>query len=451
LSLRPGDIFADRYQVQRLIGEGDRKRTYLARDSRMDRVVALSLVKPEAAASDPQGTYREVRMLGSVGTHDNIVSVFEMGLEGPVEYLVFEHLSGGTLREYLDERRARDEMMSVEEILRFARQLCRGLSHLHQSGILHRDVSPGNIWLDERNTLHLGDFDSAIHIDTEEGVRPLTTESYASPEERSGGKLDERSDLYSLGAVLYEMATGSTPKAMVGVESELARPSSTRSDLPTSFDDLAYSLLAPSPDDRPGSANDVLTLLGAIRQASNIESLIPRGEGEHIEFKASLLKLYGETPLGLADPEGYETAMRRELEKTVAKTTAAFLNSGGGTLLIGVADDGTVVGIEPDFPLLSPSFTGRQDADTWLLHLNGVIEKYLGADIWACIHVSLVPHQGVTVASVACPSRTTDTWFLDGRDDEGRPRETFFVRASNSSEPLSPSEAARYIRERWPV
>ena len=160
--LEPGEVFAGRYEVQRELGAGDRKRTYLARDKRMDRLGAISLGKPEAVLTDPQGTEREAKGLGRIGSHPNIVSLFEyeMDGDGSLEYMISEYLSGGTLTAYLQTA----DQQKLDDILLLGRQLCRGLSHLHKHGLIHRDVSPDNVWLDERHVAHLGDFDSAIPV-----------------------------------------------------------------------------------------------------------------------------------------------------------------------------------------------------------------------------------------------------------------------------------------------
>src|SRR5215467_11441070 len=102
--LGTGETFAGRYVIQKALGEGDRKRTYLARDTKLDRLVALSFVKPDAALADPEGTEREAKVLGRIGSHPNIVSLYdyEISPDGSVaEYMVFEYLSGGTLTAYL--------------------------------------------------------------------------------------------------------------------------------------------------------------------------------------------------------------------------------------------------------------------------------------------------------------------------------------------------------------
>jgi serine/threonine protein kinase len=286
-----GEIFAGRYEVQRLLGEGDRKRTYLARDKKMDRLVAISIVKPEAVRSDPQGTEREAKVLGRIGSHPNIVSLheYEVDRDGSVEYMSFEYLGGGTLAAYLQ---TADEQ-SLDDILRFGRQLCRGLSHLHKHGLIHRDVSPDNIWLDERHVAHLGDFDSAIPVSGTDVLRPITTGSFAAPEEHEGRPLDVRADLFSLGGVLHVVATGEHRPG------DLKMLRSRRPDLPSAFGDLVASLLSEEASDRPPDAEDVLRRLDEIRYISNIGALIASGESEKIEFKSSLHHPYGPVPPAL--------------------------------------------------------------------------------------------------------------------------------------------------------
>jgi serine/threonine protein kinase len=257
-SLGPGGEFADRYRIEELLGEGDRKRTYLAWDTKLKRRVALALIKPEAALADPSGTRREAETFGQTEGHDNIVTLYEEGIADGVEYLVFEYLAGGTLRDYLRSRQ--ESPLSIDEVMRFGRQLARALSHVHQRGLIHRDVAPANVWLDERNVAHLGDFDSAVRRDAQDGVEalPLTTEAYASPEEAAGEQLDDRSDLYSLGAVLYEAATGQRPDA--GLRGFVA-PRVLRPDIPAALNALICKLLSLSPDNRPASADEVLEAL----------------------------------------------------------------------------------------------------------------------------------------------------------------------------------------------
>lgn len=437
--LKPGETFAGRYEIQRRLGEGDRKRTYLARDIKMDRLVAVSLVKPEAILSDPEGTEREAKVLGRIGSNANIVSLhdYEIDSAGSAQYIVFQYLGGGTLAEYLKDA----DRLSLEDILRFARQLCRGLSHLHKGGLIHRDISPDNIWLDEHHSGHLGDFDSAITAAGADELRPLTTNSFAAPEEQEGRALDVRTDLYSLGGVLYVLAAGGGRPGDPG----LLR--SIRPDLPSAFADLVASLLAASPEDRPQDAEAVLERLRQIRYASNIDALIAAGESDNIELKSSLHHQHGPLPAdlqasldkGKQQPAQVRKEVQKRLNKAVTKTIAAFLNSSGGTLLIGVDDAGTVLGIGPDFQYCQK---GKQDADGWLLSLKNVIIKALGADVWSTVHVSLVPH-GETVAVVLCPPRTSPTWHNEDSSEH------FYIRAGNATEELTGRSLVGYIAEHW--
>ena len=241
------------------------------------RQVALALIKPEAALSDTEGTRREAEALAKAGTNENIVTLHDSGTIEGTEYLVFDYLPGGTLREYMDKRVERNKPMSVEEIMHLGRRLARALGHVHGLGMIHRDVAPGNVWLDEHQLAHLGDFDSAISLDSARrpGVLPPTTEAYAAPEQLNGGPFDERSDLFSLGAILYEALTGKRPERVPRAEL-IRRLSASRPGLPRSVRDTVCSLLAESPGKRPASAEQVLDALEPSRiYRSAGEGLVP--------------------------------------------------------------------------------------------------------------------------------------------------------------------------------
>jgi serine/threonine protein kinase len=443
--LEPGEVFVGRYEVQRLLGEGDRKQTYLAHDARMGRLVALSLVKPEAALDDPEGTEREARVLGRIGEHDNIVSLHEYGTDstGGIQYMVFEYLGSGTLADQL----RKSDPPPLDDILRLGRQICRGLAHLHGRGLIHRDVSLENVWLDERGVAHLGDFDSAITTGSSDARRPVTTNAFAAPEEQEGQPLDARSDFYSLGAVLYAAAVGADCPRNPSLLRRL------RPDLPTAFADLVCSLLSHSPDERPSEDGSVLRRLDVVRRTPDLGALIAEGESGTIERKASLrhpldplpttLKIPAVKEAGVNEPQALRE-VQKGLQKAVTKTIAAFLNSDGGTLLIGVDDSGAVLGIEQDFQYFKQE--KNQNTDGWLRFLKEVISNTLGHEVCGAIHVSLVPHEKGTVAVVECPGRRSETWH---REDDGS--EVFYARASNTTEQLNGSSLIKYIRERWPA
>ena len=276
-----GSIFAGRYRISRFLGEGDRKRTYLADDTVFRRQVALALIKTIAADADPEGTRREAEALAKAGTNENVVTLHDSGSVDGIEYLVFDYLCGGTLREYMAKRAEGKKPLSVEEVMQLARRLARALAHVHGLGLIHRDVAPGNVWLDEDHMAHLGDFDSAVsrdaalHAGLHPEALPPTTEAYAAPEQLGGGPFDERSDLYSLGAILYEALTGHRPKRMPRA-AMAKRLTAGRPDLPRSLRDTVCSLLAESPSERPASAEKVLDALEPSRVYRTAdEGLVP--------------------------------------------------------------------------------------------------------------------------------------------------------------------------------
>ena len=279
--LKVGSIFAGRYRISRFLGEGDRKRTYLADDTVFTRQVALSLIRKAAAESDPEGTRREAEALGKAGTNENIVTLHDSGSVDGIEYLVFDYLRGGTLREYMAKRAERKKPLPVEDVMQLARRLARALVCVHGLGLIHRDVAPGNVWLDEHQMAHLGDFDSVVSRDAALNAAlnaealPPTTEAYAAPEQLGGGPFDERSDLYSLGAILYEALTGQRPERIPRA-AMAKRLSAGRPDLPRSLRDTVCALLAESPSGRPDSADKVLEALEPSRVYRTAdEGLVP--------------------------------------------------------------------------------------------------------------------------------------------------------------------------------
>ena len=289
-----GSIFAERYRIRELLGEGDRKRTYLAEDKMLDRKVALALIK-EGGECAPSRTMQEWQALAQTGSNDNIVTLYDRGTCEGTDYMVFVYLAGGTLRENLKKRAERNRPLSADEIMRLGRQLARALSHVHKSGLIHRDVAPANVWLDERLEARLGDFDSAIGRDAvpDCDARQVTSEGYAAPEQIAGGQADERSDLYSLGAVLYETATFQRPPGTGAAETAKSF-AALRPDLPRKLGTIIRRLLELSPEDRPASAEEVVDALRPARNPlDSVEAWIST-----LPFPlASILWLY------LAEPE----------------------------------------------------------------------------------------------------------------------------------------------------
>ncbi len=209
----PAGFAAGRYTVRRLLGEGSRKRVYLAHDTRLDREVALAVIRTEGLDDAARARVRrEAQAMARLGDHPHIVTVYDIGDENGQPYLVSQLMAGGDVAVLLSA--APEHRLPLGRTLAIAEQVCAALEHAHRHGILHRDVKPSNVWLTRDGTAKLGDFGLAASLDRTRITMPgtlLGTASYLAPEQALGQAADVRSDLYALGAMLYEMLAGRPP------------------------------------------------------------------------------------------------------------------------------------------------------------------------------------------------------------------------------------------------
>jgi tetratricopeptide (TPR) repeat protein len=268
-----------RYQVKKFLGEGGKKKVYLAHDTVLDRDVAFALIKTEKLDETARTRIkREAQAMGRLGDHPNIVTVYDFG-EAPETnqpYMVLPLLSGGDVEGLI--KKAADHKLPLPQSIEIARSVCRGLEFAHARGIIHRDIKPGNVWMSADGTAKVGDFGLAVAVDrsrlTQIGMM-VGTVSYMPPEQAMGGEVTARADLYSLGAMLYEMVTGRPPfvgddsVAIIGqhINTPPVSPSWHRADLPPSLETLIMQLLEKDPQKRPASAKVVLEALESIGKA----------------------------------------------------------------------------------------------------------------------------------------------------------------------------------------
>ncbi len=277
-SVHPTSFVNGRYKVVRFLGEGGKKIVYLAHDTLLDRDVALALIK--TAGLDAEGLARirrEVQAMGKLGDHPNIVTLYEIGEENGQPYLVSQLMRGGDVEGLIE--KALEHKLPFEQAIRIADEVCRGLVHAHFHEIIHRDIKPGNVWLTPDGTAKVGDFGLAVDLGrsrlTQVGMM-VGTVSYMPPEQALGGKPDKRSDLYSLGAMLYEMVTGKvpfeSPEAISVITQHLnippVAPSWYRPDCPKALEILIIKLLEKDYTKRPASAAEVLEALSRIELSS---------------------------------------------------------------------------------------------------------------------------------------------------------------------------------------
>jgi len=274
----PTSFANDRYQISKFLGEGGKKRVYLAHDTLLDREVAFALIKTEGFdQTSKERISREAQAMGRLGTHPNIVTVFDLGIEGDEPFMVIELLGGGDIEGELEE--AEENRLSLERTIEIGKAVCDGLEFAHARGIVHRDLKPGNVWLTEDGVAKIGDFGLAVMSDRSRLTREammIGTVSYMPPEQATGGEITPKADLYSLGAMLYEMVTGRPPFlgdddiAIIGqhINTAPVAPTWHNGDCPRPLEALVMRLLSKDPSERPDSAQDVFNALDAIDLAA---------------------------------------------------------------------------------------------------------------------------------------------------------------------------------------
>ena len=222
--LQTGDVLGGRYEILQMLGEGGMGAVYKARDRELDRFVALKLIRPELAANPSiLARFKQELLLSREVTHRNVIRIFDLGDADGVKFITMEFVEGQDLRSLIQEKKK----FPPEEAVELMQQVCRALEAAHTLGIIHRDLKPQNIMLDQTGRILVMDFGLARMVEgdgmTQTGALVGTME-YMSPEQALGKDLDQRSDLFSLGLILYELLTGIMPfKAESAVASLIKR------------------------------------------------------------------------------------------------------------------------------------------------------------------------------------------------------------------------------------
>jgi serine/threonine protein kinase len=278
------------YRILAELGRGGMGVVYKAEDLKLKRLVALKVMAPSLAA-DPAARQRFLREAVAMAAvhHDNIVVIHAVDEDNGVPFLAMEFLQGMPLDKWLKGGRK----ATPSQVLRLGREIAEGLAAAHERGLIHRDIKPGNIWLDSahKGRVKILDFGLArtgtedVHL-TQSGAI-VGTPAYMSPEQARSEKVDGRSDLFSLGCVLYRLCTGVMPFAgdttmSLLMSLALDHPKPVRelnSDVPAALSDLVARLLAKKPEDRPQSAREVVQAILAINRAS---ASISSSEGQSV-------------------------------------------------------------------------------------------------------------------------------------------------------------------------
>ena len=280
LGLQPGVVFGGRYEILRVLGQGGMGAVYQARDRELDRLIALKVIRPELA-TDPAilARFKQELILARNITHKNVVRIYDLGESEGVRFITMEYVDGEDLRTLL---RNRGKFSSTDAIP-MIEQVCRALDAAHAEGVIHRDLKPQNIMRDKQGRIVVMDFGLARSLGdsgmTQTGAIVGTME-YMSPEQALGLQLDQRSDIFSVGLIFYELLTGKAPyQADTAIASlmkrtrEVAKPASdVEITVPRSLSAIVSRCLEREPSNRYHSVVELLQQLNAWQTNPNISA-----------------------------------------------------------------------------------------------------------------------------------------------------------------------------------
>lgn len=273
-----GQIFDNRYRILKTIGVGGMAVVFEAYDMLEKRTVAVKMLKDDFA-SDIQQVKRFLNESRAVAmlSHQNIVKIYNISVRSPIKFIVMEYIEGITLKDYITRR----GVLSLREIISYSEQILHALEHAHAKGVVHRDIKPQNIMLLKNGVIKVMDFGIAKLPNTETLTltdKAIGTVYYISPEQAEGKVIDQRSDLYSLGVMMYEMSSGKLPfydespisVALMQIKNEPAPPRSINPNMPRGLEQIILSAMEKDPNLRFQSATQMLKQLARLKSDPNI-------------------------------------------------------------------------------------------------------------------------------------------------------------------------------------
>ncbi len=268
-----GKILDDRYEILELIGAGGMANVYKALCHRLNRYDAVKIMRDDTAADECfRKRFRTESQAVAMLSHPNIVSVYDVSHNENIEYIVMELVDGITLKQYMKEHGA----LPTDEVLNFSIQIAKALAHAHSKGIIHRDIKPQNVMLLKDGLIKVADFGiAALQNDIEESTNETVgSVHYIAPEQARGAAADARSDIYSLGIVMYEMMTGRLPYvgksdvevAVKHMNTEAVPPRTIVPGIPEELERICLKAMATDITDRYQSAGELLSDLEQFRK-----------------------------------------------------------------------------------------------------------------------------------------------------------------------------------------
>lgn len=272
-----GRLLDNRYEILEVIGTGGMAVVYKARCHRLNRLVAIKILKDELSQdAEFRRRFHAESQAVAMLSHPNIVNVYDVSHSEREDYIVMELIDGISLKQYLEQK----GMLNWREVLHFSTQIAKALEHAHSRGIIHRDIKPHNIMVLKDGSAKVADFGIARVSSAQSTLtrEALGSVHYISPEQARGSKIDYRSDLYSLGVVMYEMLTGRTPYdgetpvsvAIQHINAQAPMPRSINPQIPVGLEQITMHAMAADMNKRYESATEMLRDLEEFRKNPNI-------------------------------------------------------------------------------------------------------------------------------------------------------------------------------------
>lgn len=272
-------VLANRYELFERVGEGGMSVVYKAKDKLLNRFVAIKILKPEFINDQKFiDSFRRESQNAASMSHPNIVNIYDVGREGNIYYIVMELIEGRALSDYIREQGP----MAYPKVIALSKQIAAALAFAHKNHIIHRDVKPHNVMITPNGTAKITDFgiakavNAATIVDNTDGI--VGSVHYFSPEQARGGYVDEKSDIYSLGIVMYEMLTGQVPFdgdnpvniALQHINSEMVPPSQIVSGVPPALEHIIMKCCDKYPVNRYASADDLIQALNNLEFVGSV-------------------------------------------------------------------------------------------------------------------------------------------------------------------------------------
>ena len=369
-----GRLLDNRYEILEVIGTGGMAVVYKARCHRLNRLVAIKILKDELSEdAEFRRRFHAESQAVAMLSHPNIVNVYDVSHSDREYYIVMELIDGISLKQYMEQKGA----LNWREVLHFSTQIAKALEHAHSRGIIHRDIKPHNIMVLKDGSVKVADFGIARVSSAQSTLtrEALGSVHYISPEQARGSKIDYRSDLYSLGVVMYEMLTGRTPYdgetpvsvAIQHINAKAQRPRTINPQIPIGLEQITMHAMAADLSERYESATEMLRDLEEFRKNPNIQFNFKSESGHYVSPEIPVQQR-------ASVAERNVRAKQEPARRPVSGSTSQKTKSNGAALVTGIIIIAlAVVGIGYFLYsfFLQDIFTGTED-----LEVPNLVGKY---------------------------------------------------------------------------